>query len=73
MEVTTASTPVYDKTNETRWKFLGVAAFDLTVCNLEKALLDKNPTMQVRGYCVYPECWFVVCLLCGVVRLSLLL
>jgi len=46
MEVTTASAPVYDKTNTSRWKFLGVAAFDLTVCNLEKALLDKNPTMQ---------------------------
>ena len=54
MEVTTASAPVYDKTNTSRWKFLGVAAFDLTVCNLEKDLLDKNPTMQV-GFAAYTQ------------------
>ena len=78
MEVTTASAPVYDKTNTSRWKFLGVAAFDLTVCNLEKALLDKNPTMQV-GFAAYTQVFvsfflmvvwygclvFVVCLFVG--------
>lgn len=47
METTTASVPVYDKTDPNgRWKFLGVAGIDAVVCDLEKKLLDANPNMQ---------------------------
>jgi len=46
METTTASVPVYDKTDPQRWKFLGVSGIDVAVCALEKTLLEKNPNMQ---------------------------
>jgi len=46
MEITTASVPVYDKSDRTRWKFLGVVAIDVTVCDIEQQIVDKNPDIQ---------------------------
>jgi len=60
MEVTTASQAVYDKSDPTRWKFLGVMSIDVTVCNLEEEILKANPTMQVPLDCVHRCCWSVV-------------
>jgi len=45
-ETTTASLPIYDKSDQDRWKFLGVVAIDVMACALELALLDSNPTIQ---------------------------
>jgi len=46
MEITTASVPVYDKSNSARWAFLGVLAVDVTVCDIEKKLFETNPDIQ---------------------------
>ena len=46
MEMTTAVAPVYDKTTDPkRWKLLGVAGIDVTTCDLEKKIYDKNPSV----------------------------
>ena len=47
MRMTTASTPVYDKTTDpTRWRLLGVAGIDVTTCDIIKNLYVANPTIQ---------------------------
>ena len=46
MNVATAAVPVYDKNETDRWRFLGVMAIDVTVCKLEKKLVDKNADIQ---------------------------
>ena len=46
MDVATAGMSVYDKSDANRWKFLGVAAIDVTFCALEQKLVSKNPTIQ---------------------------
>ena len=46
METTTASLPIYDKSDPNRWKFLGVLAMDVAACALEQKLLEKNPSIQ---------------------------
>jgi len=46
MEVTTASVPVYDKRDASRWAFLGVVALDVTICDIEKKIVENNPNIQ---------------------------
>lgn len=46
MELTTASQPVYDKSDPNRWKFMGVVGIDVVTCELEKLIYSKNPTIN---------------------------
>jgi len=46
MAMTTASAPVYDKTDPERWKIIGVVGIDVTTCDLEKKLFEANPNIQ---------------------------
>lgn len=48
MEMTTAVAPVYDKTDPSRWKMLGVVGIDITICDLEKQIYEKDNSVQTQ-------------------------